>query len=142
MVNDTELLARCTREIEELHTFFQAWFSGELANDEAIFGRFANTLHPDFTIVSPNGTIENNATIQQLVRSAHGSGAIKIHIENVTARKLSNEIILAQYEEWQTRDGNSKGRGRAACCLSKPGTHQTVCCGFTFTKPGCLSMRD
>lgn len=104
----------CIREIEELHAFFQAWFAGELPKDEANFGRFSQTISPNFTIIGPNGSITDHDGITAVLRSAHGAGPFEIWIENASAKPLGSGLWLALYEEWQIRLGVKSVRQSSA----------------------------
>ncbi len=104
----------CIREIEELHAFFQAWFAGELDNNDAEFGRFSQTISPAFTIIGPNGSITDHDGIVAALRSAHGAGPFEIWIENASAKPLSAGQWLALYEEWQIREGTKSVRQSSA----------------------------
>lgn len=99
-------------EVVELHRFFEAWFRGELPKTEDAFARFGDALADSFAIVSPSGRLAQRDAILSAVFDAHGSwpAANTIRVDAVTVRWRGAEAVLATYEEWQTRDGVTKGR--------------------------------
>ena len=115
-----KIIAQCIQEVQELHHFFQQWFAGELPNTEDAFGRFSQTLSPNFTIISPSGEITDRTTMEQLLRNAHGSGTVEIWIEQPQVRELSAGLILVLYEEWQRRDGRKTVRQSSALFRPNP----------------------
>jgi len=104
--------AAVASEVVELHAFFQAWFRGELAADDAAFAPLAQALGPGFVIISPSGTAMSRAAVLDGVRGAHGSWGPddRIWIDAVTIRHRDAETVVATYEEWQRRGGDERGR--------------------------------
>ena len=101
----TEITAtHCIKEVEELHQFFQDWFSGSLPKTDDAFARFADTLNASFSIVGPDGKITQHADLLKGLHAAHNAGAFKIWIENAVARQLNADLWMVLYEEWQVRN--------------------------------------
>lgn len=105
--------ADCAREIEDLHGFFEAWFSGSLPDTDAAFARFEGVLADDFAIIGPSGLELDRAAILERVRAGHGShpaGGFSIRIENARVRESTGARCLATYEEWQQSGDEVRGR--------------------------------
>lgn len=101
-----------SREIHELHQFFQEWFNGSLADSDEGFARFSDVLAPGFTIVAPDGVERGRDVILDTVRAGRGSDVgARIWIEHVQIRHTLRETIVATYEEWRRSAGQTpKGR--------------------------------
>jgi hypothetical protein len=104
----------CTKEIEELHQFFQDWFNGVLPETEAGFAPFPTALGESFTIVSPQGTVADRQQILEMLWAGYGKQVgVRIWIEGVRVSFVGNGVALAMYEEWQenvAREMPAKGR--------------------------------
>lgn len=97
------------KEIEDLHQFFQDYFSGKLPA-EAI-ERFINTLDTEFALVNASGNTADRHTIIDAIRQAHAQRPdIKIWIEQPHLRHESGDLLVATYEEWQTLAGKTTQR--------------------------------
>ena len=88
-------------EIESLHEFFVGWFAGTLREellDECLRARF----DPGFVLIPPGGELLTLDALEGALRSAHGSNPeFRITIRDVRIRHVSDDWILATYEEWQ-----------------------------------------
>jgi len=94
-------------EIEGLHRFFEEWFAG---TETGGIERLEKALSPGFYLVSPDGSKRARDHVIESVRSARGSGAIRIWIENPDLAWEQDDVVLATYEEWQERGGETRGR--------------------------------
>ena len=95
-------LAACTREIIELHDFFQAWFTGTVNDDEANFERFAGVMDDAFTIIGPDGLLTELASLVDRLQRAHANYAdLRIWTENHRLLRQHGDWLLCTYEEWQ-----------------------------------------
>lgn len=101
-------------EIEELHRFFEGWFTARLANTPSEFARFESVVAPGFVHIPPSGARTEREALLNGLRNAHGVHAddgFRIWIEDVRARTLADGTVLATYEEWQeTRGDEPRGR--------------------------------
>lgn len=118
-----ETTARCSREIVELHQFFQDWFAGTLPDTDDAFARFAAVLHPDFHIVGTSGRVLDRAAILALVRDGHARSAgaeppFVIEVRNVKWRSAVDGGYVLTYEEWQGR--GKADAGRTSTVLLRP----------------------
>ncbi|MFQ5558414.1 MAG: DUF4440 domain-containing protein [Acidimicrobiales bacterium] len=86
-------------EIEELHSFFDAWSRGE----EADWDRFESVIAPGFTIVDPDGIESDRATITRGVRDARGRGEMAIQTVDHRLVRESGDLLVARYVETQRR---------------------------------------
>jgi len=114
----------CRREIEELHDFFCAWFTGTLPESSATFARFESVLDPEFELVTPDGEARGRAELLSGLRALHESrdAGFRIWIQGFRSSAIAEGIQLATYEEWQeTAEGRSSRissavfRARADC---------------------------
>ena len=89
------------KEIEALHQFLVAWYTGTIAEDE-FETAFLNRLDSEFLLIPPAGiilTLEDLAT--SLRHGYHSNPHFRIAIRNVQIRRVFGGHILATYEEWQ-----------------------------------------
>ncbi len=90
-------------EVIDLHRFFEAWLSGQVAQTLEVFERLNMALDDKFFMISPSGeSIEKEALCEQLWQ-AHGAIPVpfKIEIKNARCRVLSDTLVMVNYEEWQ-----------------------------------------
>lgn len=99
-------------EIVSLHRFFEAWFRGERAPDEAGFAPLPQALTEGFVFISPGGVESSRDALLDGLRGAHASwpSTDGIEIRNVRVRWRRADTLVATYEEWQTRGDETKGR--------------------------------
>ena len=89
------------KEIEALHEFFVAWFTGKTAEREFDAG-FLARFDPDFHLIQPAGVVSDLKDIASSVRDGYASNPnFKIAIRNIQTRRVFDGHILATYEEWQ-----------------------------------------
>lgn len=107
----------CADEIESLHRFFEDWFMGRLADDDEEFSRLEEALAPSFAMVTPDGRSLDRATLVQSLRAAHGRYAagesehpFRIWTRLSRVHAMDDRFVIAEYEEWQEKDGIAKGR--------------------------------
>jgi len=106
------------REIVELHQFFEDWFTGRLANTDAVFARFADSMAPDFHLVNPSGRLTARPALITGLRGAYNTwDEGRIWIENVEFRGTYDAISIVTYEEWQAI-GEAEG-GRLSTVMFK-----------------------
>jgi hypothetical protein len=101
--------AECQREIEALHDFFVAWYTGETTD----FERLEGALAPGFEMVSPDGERVSREAIVDAIRereAAYESGAFAIDIRNVELLDRGEDYAVLRYEEWQTTPDGENGR--------------------------------
>jgi hypothetical protein len=99
------------KEITELHQFLQSWFRGDLPNTDTAYARFADSMHPEFIIITPGGLAFQRQSVVSDLRNAHGnSPAITIWIENIQLRYEDEKTCLVTYEEWQKTDQKTTAR--------------------------------
>jgi len=99
----------CRQEIEELHSFFVAWYCGRC--DEEEFDRLAGALASEFERVAPDGTVADRAAVLAGVRDTYDEyDHFEIEIRNVEAVAVESERALVRYDEWQTTPSGSNGR--------------------------------
>ncbi|MFC7135910.1 DUF4440 domain-containing protein [Halobaculum litoreum] len=101
----------CRAEIERLHDCFVAWFTG--ASDDDEFAAVADALHPDFELVTPDGTRRGRESVLESIRGAHGRdepGAFDIAIRNVAVVDATADRATVRYEEWQETPDGTTGR--------------------------------
>ena len=98
------------REIEELHQFFQEWFTATLPNTDSAFAR-AGVLGADFRMVVPNGALVERGPVLAQLRAAYGKQpGIRIWVEHVTVHQAQGDLLLATYDEVQSVSGQNSTR--------------------------------
>jgi hypothetical protein len=105
----------CQRETEELHKFFEDWFSGVIENSDENFERLSSVIAQGFSLVSPQGVQASRDSLLDSLRDAHASfsgedQSFKIWIKNFDVAYIAKDILLATYEEWQNVDGEENAR--------------------------------
>jgi len=96
------MFEQCKTEICELHDFFQAWFTGAMANTDANFARFADVMAAGFAIISPSGKLTERPALLTGLHAAHQSQTgIRIWTQNHQLRYQVGDLALLTYEEWQ-----------------------------------------
>jgi hypothetical protein len=106
-------------EIEELHAFFEGWFTGRLEHTPAAFARFDDVIAAGFVLVSPEGARLERADLAPFLDGAyrsHVDDGFRIWIENIHVRRLTGGYVQATYEEWQETTG-AEPRGRVSSAL-------------------------
>ncbi|MHC4933520.1 MAG: DUF4440 domain-containing protein, partial [Planctomycetota bacterium] len=66
---------RCRREIEELHHFFEEWFTGAIDRADAAWLRLESVLSAEFERICPRGNRAGRAALLDALRAAHGRKA-------------------------------------------------------------------
>ncbi|MEM7797598.1 MAG: hypothetical protein AAF633_00285 [Chloroflexota bacterium] len=98
-------------EIIRLHIFFEDWFNGTIDYNDESFAQFSGSMGPSFTMVSPGGVLISRDQITQSLYGAYRQRlGIRISIYRAKILYQSDSHILAAYEEWQTYQGERKGR--------------------------------
>lgn len=99
---------RVTREIVELHQFFEDWFVGRLPKTSEAFARFSNHMAEDFRIIPPSGAIIPLEELSKNLWDAHGNTGVEfqIWVENIQVYTQAS-FVYATYEEWQWRDNET-----------------------------------
>lgn len=111
-MSSDDLLQRGTREITEVHRFFQEWFRGTL--DPGAFTRFDEALGEGFVIVTPGGQVLERTQILEAVRGRHGADPeAGIEVRNIVLRVETSGTAVFTYEEWQ-RETEDRMRGRVS----------------------------
>jgi hypothetical protein len=113
-------LAAVTEEVEALHAFFEALFTG--ATDD--LSRCADALDEGFEIVSPTGERTARAPLLDMLAAArgrHDPGTFAIRVEDVRSRPLGDGLHLVTYEEWHDQGGAKRGRLSSALLREDPG---------------------
>ena len=110
-----KLKSVCQSEVNELHTFFQKWFNGELHKSNLIFQRLTTVFHPQFTLISPIGEERKRNEVIQGIWDAYGTrdpkkNPMRIWIENYIYKGEFNSIYIVTYEERQSSNSNKRGR--------------------------------
>ncbi len=80
---------RCSREIIELHQFFEAWLGGRLPKNKKTFGRFTDATAPSMMLVSTDGTLLGYDQLVEWIYDAHGSEPrFRLWVEQIEARQV------------------------------------------------------
>ena len=107
------------KEISELHTFFEAWYRGAIANSDSVFHRLADVLAPEYILITSDGYTLEREQVLSFLRSAYSAKPdIDIWIKNIQLRIETAEILLITYEEHGTT-GNKKRATLISAVLRK-----------------------
>ena len=105
----------CRDEIDALHRCFEDWFNGCVPKTAEAFSRIDTALGEDFVIVMPQGKkVERGPLLKGLYDAHAGRQGIRIWIENVRVLEEDRALVVAEYEEWQTEDGEPTSRHSTA----------------------------
>lgn len=109
-------------EIVELHAFFEGWLGGTLPPTDAVYARLAETMAPEFALVTPGGKLVPRKQLLAQLRAAHGSRpGWRIWIQDPKLRLQAGDLLIATYEEWQRHgDGIVTGRLSTAIFRARP----------------------
>lgn len=102
-----------SREIVELHQFFEDWFNAAIPESDDSFSRLERALGPEFELIGPEGRVHRRGSLMAGLRSAHGKWADTpghIWIESVRLLHREGNLALVSYEEWQEVDGETAVR--------------------------------
>ncbi|MEO1053797.1 MAG: hypothetical protein AAFX87_24380 [Bacteroidota bacterium] len=100
-----------TKEIEEVHVFFEQWFKGVLPNSDESFNRLASVFSKSFSFVPPSGQELAGDIILSQIKGAWGSNReISIMIEEVKVLTQNQELVVARYVERQTTGNRHTAR--------------------------------
>ncbi len=112
-------------EIEALHEFFVAWFTGKISEQD-FDTNFLHRFDSEFLLIPPAGVILSLQDIATSIREGYNSNPnFRIAIRNVQVRRVFSGYILATYEEWQ----------RNALASTPPDNARLATVLFTDTRP-------
>ncbi|MCE7987689.1 MAG: DUF4440 domain-containing protein [Caldilinea sp. CFX5] len=121
------MLEQYKAEICELHDFFQAWFTGALANTDANFARFADVMADGFVIISPAGKLSERPALLTGLRAAHQrQPGIRIWTQNHQLRHQVGGLALLTYAEWQESAVGTTARLSTVLFQAQAGTPNGV----------------
>jgi hypothetical protein len=113
--------ALCEKEIRELHTFFEAWYQGAIANSDDAFQRLEGVLAPAFTLITSDGYTFTRDQVLALLRDEYGARPdIKMWVDNVRLRYTAGDVILATYEEHGTTADGERATLITALLCQRP----------------------
>lgn len=114
---------QCRNEVEQLHMFFQDWFTGAVEDTDDNFARVAGVLADDFFLMSPRGERFDRAGILALVREHHARrrpDAFRLWVDDVAVRLVEGPLCLATYREHQDIEGETTCRFSSALFRACP----------------------
>lgn len=82
-------------EIIELHRFFEAWFLGR----EDSLERAELAFHLDFTMIGPDGTLADRATVLRRLREANTHTELRIETSDHRLLHTADDLLIASYVE-------------------------------------------
>ena len=89
-------------EVEQLHQFFEDWFTGRLEQSEAAFSRFADVTARDFHLISPSGQmIDRDRASAWIWEIYNQRQQARLWVDKVAIASVRPGVIIATYEEWQ-----------------------------------------
>ena len=100
------LYRQCTREVIELHDFFQAWLEGSTPQTESVFRRFTDVNDPAFLLIGPHGRAIDLAAAHRWIWEAWKTRPnSRLWTEAHTLRYSTTEMAVMTYHELQLNDG-------------------------------------
>ncbi len=119
---------RCRNEVEQLHMFFQDWFTGAVEDEDDNFARVSAVLADDFFLVSPRGQTHRKADILALIRAlrAGRDPGFRIWVEDFELRQQAGDLAVATYRELQEIDGSTTDRLSTVVFRRAPATPNQV----------------
>jgi hypothetical protein len=121
---ESELADQVRAEVEAMHEFLQAWFTGAVANDDDEFQRgFARRFDPGLVLIAPGGSTLSLAGLTKAIREAHGSNPkFRIAIRDVVLRRELSNVVVVTYQEWQrnAKASTPANNGRVSTALLRP----------------------
>jgi len=116
-----------SREIKELHCFFEEWLSGQLPATTAAFARFTQVMAAEFTIVGPDGRETELIVLAPGLQAAWGTRpGLRIWIEGVRLLWRQPPLVVASYEEWQSVGPDKTGRISTVIFREAPDTPNSL----------------
>lgn len=109
----------CEAEVEALHAFFEAWFTGERPRTNEELARLEKALGAGFQLVGPDGVVAERSAVIDAVEAGHGAAQSgdapdRIEVEAVELRFERDDVCLLTYEEHQRTAGQWRGRRSSA----------------------------
>lgn len=117
--------AECRREIEQLHRFFEDWFSGRVPAEDGVFSRLSGVLADDFLLILPDGLRVGREALLTRLRARHaayagtGSGFM-IRTRDLRVRLQEGPLCLVIYDEVQEVSGVTNLRVSTALFRARP----------------------
>jgi hypothetical protein len=102
----TPLAAQAVREIHALHAAFEELFTGRSRD----LDRCAKALAADFSMVAPDGSRRDRATVLAALGAAASTPGLRIEIRDIAQIWQAEDSVLLQYVEEQYRDGRTTRR--------------------------------
>lgn len=116
-----DIAIRAIEEVHELHAFFAAWFRAG-AGPVLDLVRLKAALAPDFRMVTPDGQLQDRASVIERVRAARTGEAadFRIIVREPRAAWQAPGAVLLEFIEQQYRDGRSTSRRSTALFTDEP----------------------
>ena len=114
------LEAAARHEIEALHGFFVAWFTGQ--GDDLDFRLCEAAFGDGFEMVAPDGRRHERGEVVQRLLQARGNAQGAFEIAVINPRKIwsAGDAIVMGYVEHQLRDSQSTRRRSVALLTREP----------------------
>jgi hypothetical protein len=96
-------------EIRGLHSFFEAWYRGDLPNTQEAFSRVTDVIAPEFALITAGGFEVARAQLLEMLRAEHGARPdLQMEVKRARLRLETGDAIVATYEEHGTTAGNTR----------------------------------
>lgn len=116
------MVAKCKKEVFDLHRYFQDWFRGDIANNSGNQQRLSNSFDPLCELVTPNGSIDSFDAINGRFMEAYKVFPdAKVWIDGFVPMSVTEDRVLVKYKEWREIDGVTTVR-MSSCLFSKEDT--------------------
>jgi|AntRauTorcE11897_2_1112592.scaffolds.fasta_scaffold10438_5 hypothetical protein len=116
------MIESCKTEIIELHQFFEDWFCGRISDTHETFKRLEQSLAAEFEMITPGADIIPREKLLKQLRSMNGAYKSEdkpsaIWVKHIEGRRITHELCLMRYEEWQGDDNQTNPKGRLSSAL-------------------------
>jgi hypothetical protein len=103
-----DILESTRREVEELHAFFERWYTGRHSVD---LKRVSSVLAAEFNLHSPSGRrLSKEVLLRELEADRGAFPALRISIENLQASDAGDGTVTAEYTEAHLEGTQSERR--------------------------------
>lgn len=100
---------RAQQEIHDFNAVITNWFRGAIGADAA--HEVVQRLHPDFTMVAPDGSVKTRADLAAWLPAVYGQRPdFATAATAITTRFLTEQVVVITYRETQESGGLRNNR--------------------------------
>ena len=88
-------------EIHDVHQVIGDWFGGRAVDRESAFQRLAGILHPDFTLVPPNGVeVDASTFLGQIERAWAQRPEVEFYADDIRIICSAESFTVVRFKEY------------------------------------------